>query len=134
MANLFLTQVVNLQAELSYLQAHLAALEVPSPPPPPPPTLVTPPPLSIADLPSASSVPAAYDLSSLFDPMMQPSWPNMQQQRQMDIRQFGGSGGSSGTGGGDLQALARELLHRRGSPPPGFMSCSDTLASPSISK
>lgn len=127
-------QVVNLQAELSYLQAHLAALEVPSPPPPPPPTLVTPPPLSIADLPSASSVPAAYDLSSLFDPMMQPSWPNMQQQRQMDIRQFGGSGGSSGTGGGDLQALARELLHRRGSPPPGFMSCSDTLASPSISK
>ncbi|CAK7347928.1 unnamed protein product [Dovyalis caffra] len=125
-------QVVNLQAELSYLQAHLAALEVPSPPPPPPPTLATPPPLSIADLPSASSIPAAYDLSSLFDPMVQPSWS--MQQRQMDPRQFGGSGGSSGTSGGDLQSLARELLHRRGSPPPGSMPCSDVLASSSISK
>ncbi|OAY62398.1 LOB domain-containing protein 30 [Manihot esculenta] len=133
-------QVVNLQAELSYLQGHLAALELPSPPPPPPPppTLVTPPSRSIADLPSASSImPAAtYDLSSLFDPMTQPSWP--MQQRQMDIRQFGGSmaGGSSSatSGGGDLQSLARELLHRHGSPPQGSMSCTGSLSSPSISK
>lgn len=130
-----LVQVVNLQAELSYLQAHLATLELPTPPPPPPPppTLVTPPPLSIADLPSASSMPAAYDLSSLFDPMVQPSWAAMQQ-RQMDPRQFGGNSSSSPTGGGDLQALARELLHRRRSPPPGSMPCSEDLSSPSVSK
>ncbi|TYH95620.1 hypothetical protein ES332_A12G119100v1 [Gossypium tomentosum] len=103
-------QVVNLQAELSYLQAHLATLELPSPPlpspPPPPPqqTLMEPPPLSISDLP-----PATYDLSTLFDPMVQPSWA--MQQRQ--INQFD----SSSLGSGDLQALARELLHRKGSPP-----------------
>ncbi|KAJ6940251.1 LOB domain-containing protein 18-like [Populus alba x Populus x berolinensis] len=126
-------QVVNLQAELSYLQAHLAATEVPSPPPPPPPALVTPPPFSIADLPSASSIPAAYDLSSLFDPMVQPSWS--MQPRQLDPHQFGGSStGTSETSGGDLQALARELLHRQGSLPPGSVPCSDALASSSISK
>ncbi|XP_011017499.1 PREDICTED: LOB domain-containing protein 18-like [Populus euphratica] len=126
-------QVVNLQAELSYLQAHLAAMEVPSPPPPPPPALVTPPPFSIADLPSTSSIPAAYDLSSLFDPMVQPSWS--MQPRQLDPHQFGGSStGTSETSGGDLQALARELLHRRGSLPPGSVPCSDALASSSISK
>ncbi|OAY49295.1 LOB domain-containing protein 18 [Manihot esculenta] len=129
-------QVVNLQAELSYLQAHLATLELPSPPPPPPPppTLLTPPPLSIADLPSASSLPATYDLSSLFDPLAQPSWA--MQQRQMDPRQFSGSTGSSAltSGGGDLQSLARELLHRHGSPPQGSMPCTGSLSSPSSSK
>ncbi|XP_022757103.1 LOB domain-containing protein 18 [Durio zibethinus] len=123
-------QVVNLQAELSYLQAHLATLELPSPPPPPQPqTLMAPPPLSISDLPSASSVPATYDLSSLFDPMVQPSWA--MQQRQIDPRQFGGSGSSSSTGCGDLQALARELLHRQGSPQ---LPCTDASSSPSLSK
>ncbi|XVF22697.1 hypothetical protein REPUB_Repub12eG0193300 [Reevesia pubescens] len=121
-------QVVNLQAELSYLQAHLATLELPSPPPPPPQTLMAPPPLSISDLPSASSVPPTYDLSSLFDPMVQPSWA--MQQRQIDPRQFGGSG-SSTTGSGDLQALARELLHRQGSPQ---LPCTDASPSPSLSK
>ncbi|XP_062156223.1 LOB domain-containing protein 18-like [Alnus glutinosa] len=121
-------QVVNLQAELSYLQAHLATLELPSPPPaPPPPTAMTPPPLSIADLPSASVMPVTYDLSSLFDPMVQPSWA--MQQRSMDPRQLGGGGSLSG-GGGDLQALARELLHRHGSAPPG----STSSTSPSLSK
>ncbi|XVF79901.1 hypothetical protein PTKIN_Ptkin15bG0027900 [Pterospermum kingtungense] len=131
-------QVVNLQAELTYLQAHLATLELPTPPPPPPPpqsaTLVASPPLSISDLPSASSVPATYDLSSLFDPIVQPSWA-MQQQRQNDPRQFGGSGSSSTptTGSGDLQSLARELLHRQGSPQ---LPCSDASPSqsPSLSK
>ncbi|KDP28744.1 hypothetical protein JCGZ_14515 [Jatropha curcas] len=130
-------QVVNLQAELTYLQAHLATLEVPSPPPPPPPppALVTPLPLSISDLPSASSMPATYDLSSLFDPITQPSWT--MQQRQMDPRQFGGSSTSSSpaiSGGGDLQSLARELLLRHGSPQRGSMPCSGSLSSPSISK
>ncbi|KAL5863659.1 hypothetical protein ACOSQ3_001173 [Xanthoceras sorbifolium] len=132
-------QVVNLQAELSYLQAHLATMELPSPPPPPPPppqtVMTTPPPFSISDLPSASSMPTSYDLSSLFDPMAQPSWA--MQQRQMDPRQFGGTCSSSTGvgGGGDLQALARELLNRQVSPPPpGSMPCTDALSSPSISK
>ncbi|KAF5732962.1 LOB domain-containing protein 18-like [Tripterygium wilfordii] len=132
-------QVVNLQAELSYLQAHLATLELPSPPPPPPPpTLMTPPPLSISDLPPASSMPTSYDLSFLFDPLtVQSSWA--MQQRQMDSRQYGDGGGSSTAtsvgrgGGGDLQALARELLHRHSgttSPPPHH-ACNDPSASPS---
>ncbi|XWS45947.1 hypothetical protein CRYUN_Cryun14cG0023000 [Craigia yunnanensis] len=123
-------QVVNLQAELTYLQAHLATLELPSPPPPPPPaTLMASPPLSISDLPSASSMPATYDLSSLFDPMVQPSWA--MQQRQFDPRQLGESGSSSSTGRGDLQALARELLHRQGSPQ---LPCTDPSPSSSLSK
>lgn len=124
-----------MQAELSYLQAHLATLELPSPPnpPPPPPCFPAQPPLSISDLPSASSLPATYDLSSLFDPMAQPAWA-MQQQR-LDHRQFAGGGGGGGGGSsaaageGDLQALARELLHRHGAPP-----CSDTSSRPSLSK
>ncbi|XP_022153318.1 LOB domain-containing protein 18-like [Momordica charantia] len=122
--------VVNLQAELSYLQAHLATLELPSPPnppPPPPPSFPAQPPLSISDLPSASSLPATYDLSSLFDPMAQPAWA---MQQRLDHRQFGGGGGSSTAAGeGDLQALARELLHRHGAPP-----CSDASSPPSLSK
>ncbi|XP_022770304.1 LOB domain-containing protein 18-like [Durio zibethinus] len=129
-ANIFALQqqVVNLQAELSYLQAHLATLELPSPSPPPPPLMALSP-LSISDLPSASSVPATYDLSSLFDPMVQPSWA--MQQRQIDPRQFGGSGSSSSTGSGDLQASARELHHRQGSPQ---LPCTETSPSPSLSK
>ncbi|KAK8650519.1 hypothetical protein V6N13_140154 [Hibiscus sabdariffa] len=126
-------QVVNLQAELSYLQAHLSSLELPSPPPPPPSqTLIAhPPALSISDLPSASSVPAAYDLSSLFDPMVTQSTSWAMQQRQIDPRQFGGTGSSSSTGtGGDLQALARELLHSQGSPQ---LPCSDAPPSSSPS-
>ncbi|KAL7083299.1 hypothetical protein ACP275_14G152600 [Erythranthe tilingii] len=58
-------QVVNLQAELSYLQTHLAAFQIPAPPPAlPPPALFT-----IADLPTFSAVPSTYhhDLSSIFD-------------------------------------------------------------------
>ncbi|KAK9749284.1 hypothetical protein RND81_02G115000 [Saponaria officinalis] len=112
-------QVLNLQSELSYLHAHLATLEVPTPPPPPPQPLMPLPPLSISDLPSASTVPANYDLSSLYDPMVQPSWA-MQQQQQlrgpMDMPQFGSMGPTHGTSSsGDFQALARELLHKHGS-------------------
>ncbi|XP_023005988.1 LOB domain-containing protein 18-like [Cucurbita maxima] len=121
-------QVASLQAELSYLQAHLATLELPSPPPPP--NFAAQPQVSISDLPSASSLPVTYDLSSLFDPMAQPAWA-MQQQR-LDHRQFssGVAGGSSTTAGeGDLQALARALLHRHGGPP-----CSDASSQPSLSK
>lgn len=138
-------QVVNLQAELSYLQAHLATLELPTPPPPPPPqqppTMLQQPALTIADLPTAgSSLPAAYDLSSLFDPMVQPSWAMQQQSRPlppppMEPRQFVGSTrppvdmspSTSGGGSGDLQELARELLHRHGSP---TVPCTEPSALP----
>ncbi|EHA8587008.1 LOB domain-containing protein 18 [Cocos nucifera] len=113
-------QVVNLQAELSYLQAHLATLELPTPPPPPPPPqLPAPPPFSISDLPSSLSLPATVDLSTLFDPQVQPHWSlQQQQQRPIELRQQVGPGSrslSEGSGGssGDLQALARELLDRQ---------------------
>ncbi|KAL3536937.1 hypothetical protein ACH5RR_000303 [Cinchona calisaya] len=117
-------QVVNLQAELSYLQGHLATLELP-PPPAQPQQIMAPPSLTIADLPTAgsSSVPATYDLSSLFDhPVLvqhpPPQW-TMQPPRQMDSHhQFGAGGTRAPTAeasSGDLQELARELLHRQGS-------------------
>lgn len=140
-------QVVNLQAELSYLQAHLATLELPSPPPPPPlppPTLVQPPPLSIADLPTASSMPATYDLSSLFDPMVQPASWAMPHQRLFDPRQYGGNivrshpsdhhiPMTSMGGSGDLQALASELFQGHNlSTSSGHGPCTDQ-ASPSSS-
>lgn len=110
-------QVVNLQAELSYLKAHLAALELPTPlPPPPPPPLPQPllipsATLSMFDLPTA---PPTYDLSSLFDPLV--TMPS----RQIDHHLLGAtrappeiSSSAGGGGGGDLQELARELLYRR---------------------
>ncbi|KAG5060784.1 LOB domain-containing protein 18 [Glycine soja] len=136
-------QVMSLQAELSYLQGHLATLELPQPPPPSSPqaTTMAPPPLiSIAEfIPSSalasSTVPPTYDLSSLFDPMAQtPSWAV--QPRPIESRQYVGSGpsGPSATiaSGGDLQALARELLHRHGSAP--VVACSNPSSSYPISK
>ncbi|XP_062209183.1 LOB domain-containing protein 30-like [Phragmites australis] len=133
-------QVVNLQAELTYLQAHLATLELPSPPPlPAPPQMPMPAPFSISDLPSSTNIPTTADLSTLFDPPPQPQWAAAQQQlhhqqhQQHQLHQptssygtsvRGGSGmADSSAGGGDLQALARELLdrHRSGikfEPPP----------------
>lgn len=133
-------QVLNLQAEISYLQAHLATLEVPTPPPLPlpPQSMMAPPHLSITDLPSSSSIPAAYDLSSMFDPMVQASnWP-MMQQRQMepshhvlnDRRPSHGSS-SPGSGGDDLQALAHELLQGHGT---AHMPCNEPSSSSSLSK
>ncbi|CAL5401166.1 unnamed protein product [Camellia sinensis] len=117
-------QKVNLQAELSYLQAHLATLELPIPPPPlPPQPLLMPPTLSLEDLPSTSSMPHANDLSLLFEPMVQPSWT--MQHRQINPRQFGDTRTPSdilssiedNNGSGDLQAVAQELIRRRRPPP-----------------
>ncbi|KAK7390103.1 hypothetical protein VNO78_25402 [Psophocarpus tetragonolobus] len=131
-------QVVSLQAELSYLQGHLATLELPQPPPPSSPqaTTMAPPVISIPDLPSSgsasSTMPPTYDLSSLFDPMAQtPSWAL--QHRPIESRQYVGSGpGGTSASGSDLQALARELLHRHGSAP--VVACSNPSSSHSISK
>ncbi|KAJ8464941.1 hypothetical protein OPV22_027493 [Ensete ventricosum] len=94
-------QVINLHAELSCLQAHLATLELPIP-------------FSMSDLSSSSTLPSTADLSTLFDPPLLPSWPLQQQQRITSTRSLSES---SGCGGGDLQELARELLlgrHRLG--------------------
>ncbi|KAH6813140.1 Lateral organ boundaries domain family protein [Perilla frutescens var. frutescens] len=115
-------QVVNLQAELSYLQAHLTTLELPTPPPAPPqpPSLLTPPPLSIADLPTSSTIPATYDLSSLFDPMVQPSWTPHRHEINATSHYSTTAAVTAPTelaGGGDLQELARELLTRRAAAP-----------------
>ncbi|XP_076948788.1 LOB domain-containing protein 18-like [Bidens hawaiensis] len=116
-------QVVNLQAELAYLQGHLASLEVPTPPPPPqqhqPPTPSSV--VSITNLPITSSLPANYDLSVLFDPMMQSSARSMQSSvQQMAPIQCHGSDTSTppqhdgGRGSSsDLHELARELLQRQ---------------------
>ncbi|KAF8032401.1 LOW QUALITY PROTEIN: hypothetical protein BT93_D1346 [Corymbia citriodora subsp. variegata] len=114
-------QVVNLQAELSYLQAHLGPLELPMQPPQPqlPMQLpVVPHSLSIADLPIPSvspSMPAPYDVSSLFDPTAHPSsWAaGTLLRRTIDPRQFSGSSSlltTMGEGDGDLRALTSELL------------------------
>ncbi|KAK1306530.1 LOB domain-containing protein 18 [Acorus calamus] len=125
------------QAELTYMQAHLATLEFPSPPPPPPPPpppqLVPQPPLSISDLPSAS---ANFDLSMLFDPLVQSPWAFQQPLQQQQQPQLGSSGrglsgsSSSARGGGDLQELARELLERHRSTTVG--PCTEPL--PPLSK
>ncbi|KAG8074253.1 hypothetical protein GUJ93_ZPchr0006g43019 [Zizania palustris] len=129
-AHIFALQqhVVNLQAELTYLQAHLATLELPSPPPllPAPPQMPMPAPFSILDLPSSTTAPTTIDLSALFDPPPQPQWALQQQHQHQhhQLRQatYGTPGrtssgmpdSSAGGSGGDLQALARELLDRHG--------------------
>ncbi|KAF7844750.1 LOB domain-containing protein 18-like [Senna tora] len=109
--------VMTLQAELSYLQGHLATLESPL-------SQSTTLPCAISltdDVPSGvSDASSTYDLSSLFDPMPQNTWAT--QQRPMGANQYVGGGPShinSGAGGGngDLQTLAREFLDRHRSPP-----------------
>ncbi|RLN18437.1 hypothetical protein C2845_PM02G17220 [Panicum miliaceum] len=125
-------QVVNLQAELTYLQDHLTTMELPTPPPfsgqPQMPMTATF--SSVSNLPSSSSVPTSVDLSTLFDSQTQSQqWAFqfqqqqiLQQQQQLlqqqQYLQMGESSsrGASGSGtvdGGDLQALAMELLDRR---------------------
>nr|GEX14624.1 LOB domain-containing protein 18 [Tanacetum cinerariifolium] len=114
-------QVANLQAELSYFRSHLATLEVQPPPPPPqvPPSTAA---FSVADLPiTTPSLPAIYDLSVLFDPMIQSSaWSMQQSSRLVDPdHQFTNPATSTppqhegGGGTGDLHELARELLQRQ---------------------
>ncbi|KAL7609880.1 hypothetical protein Lser_V15G14263 [Lactuca serriola] len=115
-------QVVNLQAELSYFQAHLATLESPTPPPPPTAqSTALPHGITINDIPTATSLLGSYDLSSLLEPMVPPSWTTQPSiMRQMDPRQFMSGGATraladmppSQGGTSDLQELARELLQR----------------------
>ncbi|XP_010413062.1 PREDICTED: LOB domain-containing protein 18-like [Camelina sativa] len=126
-------QVVNLQAEVSYLQAHLASLELPQPQTRPQPLsqqqplfFAPPPPFSVTEPASVSPLPSTYDLASIFDQNTPSSAWATQQRRFVDPRQQYGVPSSSssaaaiGLGGenSDLHALAHELLHRQGSPPP----------------
>ncbi|KAK4789401.1 hypothetical protein SAY86_020720 [Trapa natans] len=84
------------------------------------------PPLSVGDLPMASSFPVAYDISMLFDPEMQqphagatqqhppPTVVHQRQQRQVDDDHFmeGCSPTSIARGGGNggLEAIAGEFM------------------------
>uniref|UniRef100_A0A1J3K8W8 LOB domain-containing protein 30 n=1 Tax=Noccaea caerulescens TaxID=107243 RepID=A0A1J3K8W8_NOCCA len=121
-------QVVNLQAELSYVQAHLATLELPQPPPVPVTSSGSPPPLSISDLPTIS--PSVYDLSSIFEPVSSTSWAMQQLPRPSD-HLFGVPSSSSNIGGvGEFQAMAREYLHdgqMPAQPPPGSSGSGSTV-------
>ncbi|KFK30604.1 hypothetical protein AALP_AA6G003400 [Arabis alpina] len=113
-------QVLSLQSELSYLQAHLATLELPQPPPAPATSSCSPPPFSISDLPTITTS-SVYDLSSIFEPMSS-TWA-MQQQQPRPLDQYYGVPSSSNIGGGgEFQALAREFIHggqMPTQPPPG---------------
>ncbi|XP_076905091.1 LOB domain-containing protein 30-like [Bidens hawaiensis] len=124
-------QLVNLQTELSYCQAHLpVAREGAIPPPPPPPQQATPPPgIPIRD---ASAYLGAYDMSSLVEPMVPPaSWTMQPQMRPMDPRQFMSYGAAQAPadlpqaqgGSGDFQELAREHMQRRGNASAGPGAC-----------
>ncbi|KAG6432373.1 hypothetical protein SASPL_103949 [Salvia splendens] len=117
-------QVVNLQQELSYLQAHLAALELPTPPPLQPQQLMVPASQSILDLPP---IPAAYDFSAMCGDMVAPPslWSVYPRQQIDQQRQF--SNAAVGGGGGDLQELARELLNRHA--PPMVVRCGNQASS-----
>ncbi|MQM02180.1 hypothetical protein Taro_034943 [Colocasia esculenta] len=111
-------QVVNLQAEISYLRSQLGTLEARSPPPPHHPPSPSPPHLSISDLPSPPGPPALFDLSRLFDspPAQPPPWLPQQQEQQMVLRHLctaGGTKTSPSSGAGDLQAMTREFADRR---------------------
>lgn len=114
---------MNLQTELSYYQAHLAAArEGAIPPPPPPPQQATPP--SGIPISDASPYLGAYDMSSLVEPMVPPaSWTMQPQMRPMDPRQFMTNYGAAQApaelaqahgGSGEFQELARELMQRPG--------------------
>ncbi|EYU30570.1 hypothetical protein MIMGU_mgv1a013332mg [Erythranthe guttata] len=110
-------QVVNLQAELSYLQAHLAAFEIPTPPPALPPPLTPPPPalLSISDLPTVSAVPSTYnhDLSSIFDSTLHPTWTMNHQCRELDTCHFSTAAGAPP----EVHSSAVGGLHELDAPP-----------------
>ncbi|XP_057756148.1 LOB domain-containing protein 18-like [Arachis stenosperma] len=140
-------QVLALQAELSFLQNHLATMEIRQPPPIPPtqgmPTSTV---FSVADLPmvvgvasATLSMPATFDPSSHFDlAMAQASWA-VYQRAMMDPRQYMAVAnpiGPTAGGGVDLQTVARELINRHvppQAPPQTFGSNAASTSAPSLS-
>ncbi|XP_047948842.1 LOB domain-containing protein 18-like [Salvia hispanica] len=118
-------QVVNLQQELSYLQAHIAAMHLPAPPPlQQQQQLLVPVSPAILDF---SPIPVAYDLSTVVAP--QSSWSLYPRQQIEPQRQFSNTASQAavGVGGGcDLQEMARELLNRHAPP---MVGCSNQTSS-----
>ncbi|ERN13282.1 hypothetical protein AMTRI_Chr09g21970 [Amborella trichopoda] len=108
-------QVMNLQAELAYMQAHLSTMELP-PPPPPPPAPSQPSAAFMSTSPDliASSSNSNFDLSALFDHhshyVIDPASRFYRSQPDPAVT-------AGGAAGGELHALARELLTRRRSSP-----------------
>ncbi|KAG6427974.1 hypothetical protein SASPL_112222 [Salvia splendens] len=109
-------QVVNLQQELSYLHAHIAAMELPAPPPlQHQQQLLGPVSQEILDFP-------AYDLSP------QSPW-SLYPRQQIEQRHFSNTAtpAAVGVGGGcDLQEMGRELLNRHAPP---MVGCSNQASS-----
>ncbi|GAU13163.1 hypothetical protein TSUD_179060 [Trifolium subterraneum] len=92
--------VLSLQAELSYVQSHINSSELTQPPlPPQPQAAVAPAVFSFADLPppTATTMPVTYDMSTLFDPMGQPSLAMQQQRPNIDPRQYLAAHGPTST-------------------------------------
>lgn len=118
---------MSLQTELSYVQAHLATLELPQPPPAPVTSSGSPPPLSILDLPTIT--PSLYELSPIFEPMSS-TWTMQQQPRPFD-HLFDVPSSSTIGGSSELQALARDFLHGgqipADLPPPGTGGSAPTV-------
>nr|XP_029153740.1 LOB domain-containing protein 18 isoform X2 [Arachis hypogaea] len=148
MEHVFLDLIVlALQAELSFLQNHLATMEIRQPPPIPPtqgvPTSTI---FSVADLPmvvgvasATLSMPATFDPSSHFDlATAQASWA-VYQRAMMDPRQYMAVAnpiGPTAGGGVDLQTVARELINRHvppQAPPQTFGSNAASTSAPSLS-
>lgn len=91
---------MSLQAEINYLQSHLTSTELTQPLLLPPPQAATAPAVfSLADLPSATAatMPVTYDMSTLFDPLGQPSLPMQQQRPNIDPRQYLAAHGPTST-------------------------------------
>lgn len=115
--------MTNLQAEVSYLKAHLETLEAPTVPPPPPQPPASRVGFSIANLPTTSCFPTSFDLSVLFNPTMQSSAWSMQSlaQQHVDPIQFSRDTTRTlpqhddGGGASDLHEVARELMRRHDS-------------------
>lgn len=129
--SLIVPQVMTLQAELSYLQSHLNSTE---PPQPPSQAATAPIIFSFADLPpaTAATMPATYDMSTLFDPMGQPALSVEQQRANIEPGQYVAAHGPISTTSSGLQSVACDLSHRQVGSASG--SSSKASSSPPFSK
>lgn len=119
---------MTLQAELSYVQSQLNSTEPPSQ------AAAAPMVFSVADLPPATTttIPATYDMSTLFDPIGQPALSMQQERLNIDQRQYVAAHGPISTTGSGLQSVACDLSHRQVGSSSG--SSSKVSSSPSFSK
>ncbi|KAL5058402.1 hypothetical protein RYX36_030006, partial [Vicia faba] len=124
-------QVMTLQAELSYLQNQLNSTEQPQPPSQ---AAAAPMVFSFADLPPATTatMPATYDMSTLFDPIGQPALSAQQQRPNIDPHQYVDAHGPISTTSSGLQSVECDLSHRQVGSSAG--SSSKVSSVPSFSK